>query len=213
MWDFSVSRSVGLLSKTLPFILLRTGVYLGCSLLAVLGFVGGPLLGVALLPESMWKIGVWGGLFVGAGLCGSAIYFLREYFLYLAKAGHIAVLVELMEKRELPDGRGQLEHAKTIVADRFVEANAFFAVDKVISGVLSVVHRTLIAMGSIIPGSSGVVSFAGKILKTSLTYADEVILALSFKTRSDDPWKTSRDGMVLYAQNYKTILKLSLIHI
>jgi hypothetical protein len=188
--------------STLPFIALRTAVYFGCSLLLILGFVGGPALGVSILPNG---IGFWGGVAVGGGAACWLVYFLREYFLYLVKAGHIAVLVELMEGRKLP--KGQLSYAKDIVAERFVEASAFFVIDGVISGILGVLNRLLVGLGSFIPGMDSAMVFVGRVLRTSLTYADEVILALSFRTRSNDIWRTSRDGVVLYAQNYKTILK------
>lgn len=34
MWDFTVGRALGLMAKTLPFILLRMAVYFGAALLA-----------------------------------------------------------------------------------------------------------------------------------------------------------------------------------
>jgi hypothetical protein len=207
MWNFKIGRSFGLMFQTLPFIALRTAVYFGCSLLLLIGCIGGPVLGALLVPESMWHVGAWMGFAVGALASGTVVYFLREYFLYLVKAGHIAVLVELMEGRALPSGKGQFAYAKDIVSERFVEASAFFVLDQVITGILGVVNRVLVGIGSIIPGMEGAMSLVGTVLKTSLTFADEVILALSFRTRSTDVWRTSRDGVVLYAQNYKNILK------
>jgi len=45
--------------------------------------------------------------------------FLRDYLLYMVKAGHIAVLVEVMEEGETPGGRGQIEHAQSVVKEPF----------------------------------------------------------------------------------------------
>ncbi len=205
MWNFKIGRTFGLMFSTLPFIALRTAVYFGTSLLLILGFVGGPLLGVWLAPASMAEVGFYGGIAIGGGGASMIVYALREYFLYLVKAGHIAVLVQLMEGRTIP--KGQLSYAKDIVSQQFVTASSFFVIDQVISSVLGVVNRLLVGLGSFIPGMSGAMSFIGTVLRTSLGYADEVILALSFKTRSSNVWSTSRDGVVLYAQNYKTILK------
>ncbi len=207
MWNFKIGRSVGLMFQTLPFIALRTAVYFGCSLLLIAGWIGGPALGALLAPASFWRAGAWIGFGIGASASSVAVYFLREYFLYLVKAGHIAVLVELMEGRSLPKGKGQLAYAKDIVSNRFVEASAFFALDQIITGILGVVNKVLVGLGSFIPGMDGVMSIVGKVLRVSLTFADEVILALSFRTASTDVWRTSRDGVVLYAQNYKNILK------
>ncbi len=207
MWNFRIGRSFGLMLQTLPFIALRTAVYFGCSLLLILGWIGGPALGAYVAPASMWETGAWVGFAIGSVASGTVVYFVREYFLYLVKAGHIAVLVELMEGRSLPKGKGQLRYAKEIVAERFVEASAFFVLDQVISGILAVVNRVLVGLGSFIPGLDGAMAFVGRVLRVSLTFADEVILALSFRTKSNDVWRTSRDGVVLYAQNYKNILK------
>jgi len=77
----------------------------------------------------------WGGA-IGLGIVALVMYWLREYILYIVKAGHIAVLVELIDNRPLPEGRGQIEHAQRIVRARFAEASVLFAVDQLIKGVL-----------------------------------------------------------------------------
>src|SRR5690554_7454193 len=64
------------------------------------------------------------------------MYVLREYLLYMVKAGHIAVLVELLEGHSLPQGRSQIQHATASVKERFGRASALFAVDQLIKGVL-----------------------------------------------------------------------------
>ncbi len=51
----------------------------------------------------------------------------------------------------------------------------------------------------------------------SLTYVDEIILAYLIRTRTTNPWETAKDGLILYAQNYKHFLKnaiwLSAVHV
>ena len=41
-----------------------------------------------------------------------SLYLLREYILYVVKAGHIAVMVHLIDGREVPDGQGQIAYAR-----------------------------------------------------------------------------------------------------
>jgi hypothetical protein len=41
----------------------------------------------------------------------------------------------------------------------------------------------------------------------SLSYVDEIILAQLIRTRTANPWETAKDGLILYAQNYKHFLK------
>jgi hypothetical protein len=45
------------------------------------------------------------------------------------------------------------------------------------------------------------------VIRLSLTYLDEVILAHNIRTQADNPWTASRSALILYAQNYKTFLK------
>jgi hypothetical protein len=48
------------------------------------------------------------------------------------------------------------------------------------------------------------------VVRTSLTYVDELILAYGIRTRTRNPWETAKDGLILYAQNYKRFLKNAL---
>ena len=136
-------------------------------------------------------------------------YLLREYLLYMVKAGHIAVLVELMDGRELPQGRGQIDYAQEIVRQRFAQASILFGIDQLIKAVLKAFNRTFFTISSLIPipGLQGLVSFINTIINLSLTYLDEVILAYNMRTKSDNPWRASQTALILYAQNYKAFLK------
>ena len=53
----------------------------------------------------------WGGI-VGFGLVSLALYWIREYILYIVKAGHIAVMVHLIDGRDVPGGQGQIAYAQ-----------------------------------------------------------------------------------------------------
>jgi hypothetical protein len=71
-------------------------VYFGIALAYVLvtGVGAGVGWGVGAFGDADFQASsvAWGGI-VGFGLTAGAIYFLREYILYIVKAGHIAVLV------------------------------------------------------------------------------------------------------------------------
>ena len=93
---------------------------------------------------------MWGGI-IGFGIVSAVAYFLREYLLYMVKAGHIAVLVELMEGKELPQGRGQIDHAQKIVRERFAESSVLFGVDQLIKAVLKAFNRVFFTITAFIP--------------------------------------------------------------
>ena len=110
MADFSFGTSVRLMRKTAPFIVFRMIVYFGIALAYVIATGTGAGIG--------WGIGAigtddfqataifWGGT-LGFALTAGVIYLLREYLLYMVKAGHIAVMVECLDGRELPQGKNQ----------------------------------------------------------------------------------------------------------
>lgn len=210
MLDFKMGQVLGMMAKTAPFIIFRLVVYFSVMLAYVLSVGVGAGTGYLMghIFDNPAGGGGFGGL-VGFSAISIVLYWFREYLLYIVKAGHIAVLVELMDGRPLPSGKGQIEFAKDKVQERFKEASLLFGIDQLIKGVLRAVNRTFFTIASIlpIPGLEGLVSFLNKILNMSLTYLDEVIIAYNMRIRSENPWQTSRDALVLYAQNYKVILK------
>lgn len=210
MKDFNFGEVLGLLKQTAPFLVFRFLIYFGITLAFVLitGTGAGIGYGIGVVADNAPAGGMWGGL-IGFGIAGAIMYFLREYLLYLVKAGHIAVLVELFEDRQIPGGQGQITYAREQVQQRFAASSLLFGLDQLIKGILKTFNRTFLSVAAIlpIPGATGAIKFLNTILNLSLTYLDEVILAYIIRTKTDNPWQTSRTALVLYAQNYKTFLK------
>lgn len=210
MWDFNLSQATKLMMKTSPFILLRIAVYFGITLayLIATGAGAGIGYGVTSFGDSQGGGAVWGGL-IGFGVISGILYWVREYILYLVKAAHIAVLVEALEGRELPAGKGQVSYGQEVVKSRFKEASILFGIDQLIKGVLRILNRLLMSVANWlpIPGLSNIVGIINAVLNASLTYVDEIILAHNIRTNSTNAWQTSREALVLYAQNYKSMLK------
>ena len=213
MWDFSFGRSVGMVLQTMPFIFLRLLVYLGVAVAylfvtglgAVIGLGFGHFAGGSEGPEGG---AFWGGL-IGFGVVSIALYLAREYILYLVKAAHIAVLVELYDGRAIPAGQGQLSYGAEAVKTHFAESSVLFGVDQIIKGVLRAFFRTINFFTAFlpIPALQSLIRIAESIVRMSLTYVDEIILAYLIRTRTTNPWATAKDGLILYAQNYKHFLK------
>ncbi|GAA3554563.1 hypothetical protein [Marinobacter xestospongiae] len=210
MKDFKMGEVLGLMRQTAPFLIFRFLIYFGITLAYVLATGIGAGLGyfVGHIGDDPSGYGAGGGL-IGFGAISGVAYFLREYLLYVVKAGHIAVLVELMEGRELPQGRGQIDYAQEIVRQRFVQASTLFGVDQLIKAVLKTFNKAFFTLSSLIPipGFQGVANFINTVINLSLTYLDEVILAYNLRTKADNPWRASQTALILYAQNYKVFLK------
>lgn len=212
MWDFKLMQAIGLMMKTMPFILMRMAIYFGITLafIVVTGSGAGIGWGVGSFGdgESSASFSMWGGL-AGFSITAGVIFFLREYLLYMVKAAHIAVLVELMDGGQIPEGRGQIEHGRKVVEARFAEANVLFALDRIIQGVLRAVTGLAQGLASIIPipGLSQLMGIFRAFMNIAVGYIDEVILGYNIRTRSENPWGSARDALILYGQNYKIMMK------
>lgn len=208
--DFKFGEVLGLMSRTVPFLVFRFLIYFGITLgfILITGTGAGIGYGIGRIGGSEGAGGMWGGM-IGFGIASSIMYFIREYLLYVVKAGHIAVLVELMDGRPIPGGKGQIEYAKDKVKDRFAVSSLLFGLDQLIKGILRAFNRTFLTVGSLIPipGARNLIKFLNTIVNLSLTYLDEVILAYLMRTRAENPWESSRTALVLYAQNYMSFLK------
>jgi hypothetical protein len=208
--DFDVGKAFNALLQTLPFVLLRIAVYAAIAVAYALSVGIGAGIGAAV---SLFLTGpgagaIWGAIF-GFGVVSAVLYWAREYMLYLVKGAHIAVLVEVLDGQPLPQGRGQIEHGRRVIQERFATTSVLFAVDVLIRAVLRALNRTMFTLAAFvpIPALRSLVAIFSRVVNLSLTYTDEIILAHNIRTRSSNPWETSREALILYAQNYKTILR------
>jgi hypothetical protein len=204
--------AVSLVTRTLPYALVRFGILVGFTLVTVAWFAitfgGAALLGA--------KIHPWAGIFwliVGLGGYGYAWWIVVRYALYLIKAGHIAVLTELITKGTIDNGAtGMFDYGRRVVTERFGEVNVLFAVDLLIRGVVSAFNRTLDWVSHLIPlpGLHSVVGIVNAVLKAATTYIDETIFSYDLARGDDNPWRAGKDGLIYYAQNSAEILKTAL---
>src|SRR5690606_18379442 len=142
MWDLSIGGALGMMARTMPFIVLRTAVYFGIAVgyVLVTGTGAGIGYGIGGFGDEGFQASstLWGGV-IGFGVFGAAMYLAREYILYIVKAGHIAVLVELIDGKPMPDGRSQVSYATEVVKERFAQASVLFAIDQLIKGVVAAI--------------------------------------------------------------------------
>lgn len=213
MWDFEIGRTIGVVLRTWPYVLLRVIVYLTITVAYVLatGTAAGIGYGTGFIfgdTDGPIAFAFWGGI-AGFALVSLILYWIREYILYMVKAGHIAVMVHLIEGREVPGGQGQIAYGRRIVEERFAEANVLFVLDQLIKGVLKAISAVFQGIAGLvpIPGLSTIVGFINAVMRMSVTYVDEIILAYNVRIGSTTPFETARQGLVLYAQNGRTMLK------
>ena len=196
MWDFEIGRTLGIVIRTWPFVILRIVVYFGITVAYIVSTGAGAGIGYGVGhvcgEDGPFTFAMWGGIF-GFGLVSVLFYWLREYILYLVKAGHIAVMVHLIDGRDVPGGQSQIGYAQAVVRERFVEANVLFVLDQLIKGVVRVITGLIGGVAAFlpIPGLHGLVKFVNAVIRMSLIYVDEIILAYNIRRESTAP---SRPG-------------------
>jgi len=192
----------GIFVKTTPYVVLRIVVY------GVLGVGAGLFLGFFLLLSKVFGGG--GGVLFLLGVVAlvGILKLVQRYALYLIKAGHIAVITELIHKGKLPDGVGQVEYGKQVVTGLFKEVSVLFAVDQLVSGILKGFNRAAVNVTEMIPipGLDALAKIATTILNFAVTYVDESILSYNLSRPGEGIWESAKRGVILYAQNWKSIL-------
>ena len=204
-----LSTAISLMMRTLPYAVARFGVLFGTSLVTGI----------------WWLVAFGGASFLSAkihGMAGLLWFFgcafaygymwrtLVRYFLYLLKAGHIAVLTELISKGSVGDGQENMfEYGKRVVTERFGQMNAMFALDLLVSGIVAAFNRTLDWIASLlpVPGLRDVVGLVNQIVRSATTFIDETILSYTLARGDADVFRASRDGIIYYAQNSQDVLK------
>lgn len=204
-----------LFTKTMPFFMTRLLVY-GVFGLAAVIFLG-IMVGIGYLVVKMF--GESSGMFLIVMLLAfGAVYgglrFVERYVLYIVKVGHVSVVAELLRTGEIPDGKGQVAYGKEQVTKNFGTANIAFVLDNMVHAAVRQIQNWIIRVGnmfSFIPGSKNIISIINAIMSIALNYIDEAIVSYIFVRKSEGAeetvWKSASDGVVLYAQSWKGILK------
>lgn len=210
LWDFSVGQCFSIMGRTWPFLILRVLVFGAFAIIfAVLTASGGVIgheMGPQLSEFSATQSGIFGGA-AGVGLAILVLRILREYTLYLVKAGHIAVMGEMMDGARIPAGMSQVARGARTVKENFAEASALFVLDQLIKGVLKVVENIFKRIGSLIPFLSPILSLVESVVTIAVTYVDEMILAHIMRTKPANVWRAGADALVIYAQNARLMFK------
>lgn len=190
--------------KTFQFVWLKLALG-GCAIVfsIVLGLI---LLGISALSKNDGVIGFSMMLWLGAS--AGAVGVTQYYIGYLLKAGHIAVVTHLVKTGNLPED--QFGYGKQIVKEKFATAAAYFAVDRLVAGAVRQINGTLNIVGSFlekIPGMEAIVSLAKTFVSIALGNVDECCMAYTFYHEDQSSFQSAADGVVVYFQNWKTILK------
>ena len=189
--------------KTMKFVWLKLALGAAVTLVSTI------ILGIfMLIGYAIGGPGVMIMLIFWMMLTGGIYRFAMYYAGYMLKAGHIAVIAKTVTTGEVPEN--QFEYGKQMVASRFASANVYFVVDKLVSGAVHQLQRIVGKVGGaldVIPGMDSITSILQTFIGIALGYVDECCLGYCFVNEKEGAFKASCDGVVIYYQNIKKLLK------
>lgn len=142
---------------------------------------------------------------------GKIVGLIQQYIGYMIKSAQIAVVAEAFKSGKVPEN--MLEFGKERVKSRFAAANAYILLDKLVSGAVrqinNVVNKSMGLIENIIPQAEFLTKIIRKFTTVTLTYIDECCLCYTFMNDGQSAFKSAADGVVIYFQNWKALLKSS----
>ena len=201
-----LGTALALLLRTTPILLVRLGLYAAFWLLTLVyfGLVGG----FSLLLSQLWPPAAI--IILVVALIGLLpLYRLaNRYLFYVVKAAQLAVVVEMLEHGELPNGASQIRFGMNRVMDRFGAVSAMFVVDGLVRGVLRGLTKVVSTMMWWLPGRPRgfLRDVFTRLAKYAVSYVDEAILARTFWRKDEGVWEAAREGIVLYGMVWRPLL-------
>ena len=189
--------------QTRPFCIAKLAI--GSAVVLVLLVLLALLMGIGWI---FGKIGMFIGLILWTGCIGAVRFAVMHYGGYLVKAGHVAVIAEAMKTGQVP--ANQISRGKELVSERFLTSNVYFAVDKLVGEAIKQIQKGLRKVSNkldFIPGMGVVTGLAKFFVDISLGYVDECCLGWTFYQKEQGAFQSAADGVVIYVQNWKTLLK------
>jgi hypothetical protein len=191
-------------SGTLSFCWLKLALGLADVLIGALLF--GIIMGIAMLTGS-GEVGAL-LLFVWIGVWGAVHWVIKHYLTYLVKAGHVAVIAQSFKDGAIP--ANPVAFGKNMVKERFATSNVYFIIDRLVAGAVKQLQRVFGKVTGLlgnIPGGDTLRKIGDLFIDISLGYIDECCLGYTFYHTEQNAYKSAADGVVVYAQNWKQLLK------
>jgi hypothetical protein len=200
MGDFSIGASLALVLRTWPFLLVRAAVYFGIAAAFAVAAGGGAGIG--------WAIGALGGpagrvpgAFWGAmaGIAAVALMlrWLREYLLYLVRAGHVAAMMLVLDGERPPAALGLIGQSVALVQRRFRDMATLVAIERLVRGALGHLIALADPAARLLPaGATLSTAPLNSILRRALGCLPDMVLARPLRAAAGNPWRETRDGLL-----------------
>jgi hypothetical protein len=198
-------RALGIVRQTLPYVLYRMLIYGLLCVCVVIYLLFLALIGVIFGSGAFWVLFVISVLMAVTGGVGS---FLSEYLFSRHRAGHVALITEIIAEGQLPIGISQMKWARGRVLHYFHGPGLLPEVRRLIHDILRAIHGALVDTGSALPltGVEGNSTLTQRIAGLSQRYVEEAAIAYVFRTRDENVFEAARTSLLLYGQCWRTVL-------
>ncbi len=201
-----VRRTLRILVRTMPILLVRLGVFglFGLAMVVYFAVFGALAWLLAMLHPLVALL----ALLLALGGAVPLTQLAKQYLLYMIQAAHIAVIAELLAGRELPPGSNQLQWGKDQVVARFGDINIMFVADNLVRAIVRRFSAMVTRAIGFLPGGAGrnLSHVVRRVIQFATDYIDEAILARAFWEREQNMWKATKEGVILYAMVWKPLL-------
>jgi hypothetical protein len=190
--------------KTIRFCWLK--LLVGVLHIIVAGILLAILVGLSALFKSQGVMVVM--FLIWLSLLGIINFIFKHYLGYLLKAGHVAVIARAFRDGTTPDA--PFKTGAQMVKQRFGTANVYFVIDKLVAGAVKQLQKVFGKVTNMfkgVPGMDALTKLGKMFIDVSLGYVDECCLGYTFYNETQNAYKSAADGVVIYAQNWKVLLK------
>jgi small-conductance mechanosensitive channel len=190
--------------KTIQFCWLK--LLVGILHIIVAGVLLAILVGLSALFKSQSVTVVM--FLIWLSLLGTINFIFKHYLGYLLKAGHVAVIARAFRDGTTPDA--PFRTGAQMVKQRFGTANVYFVIDKLVAGAVKQLQKVFGRVTNMfkgVPGMDALTKLGQMFIDISLGYVDECCLGYTFYNDTQNAYKSAADGVVIYAQNWKVLLK------
>ncbi len=191
----------------MPFMLYRLVVCLGLAFAFLFAALAGAGTLIAFASFSA-KPGGMANSGAVVGMCALAflLYRYRARLFFNIKAGHLALLAELVGGGKLPQGKQLIELAKQRASQRFPQVADYLELSEAVQQVLYALPAKHCPYLSRI-ANKNLANIFGELAGRFAQTGDQALLALSFVAKEATPWQAARTGLVLQLRHFDLLSK------
>lgn len=197
-------RAFGIVLRTTRYVIHRAGMY-GLLCLCVTGYLAMLFaIGVVFGPGAFWVLFV-----MSAGLAGMLGLggFINEYVFHRLRAGHIAVITEIITQDTFPPGISQTKWARGRVAHYFKGVGTLAHVRRLTRGAIRAVNRMNdVSMVMPLPGVETGMLLGRRIIDLSQSYIEEAVFAYAFRAKNENIYESAKEATLIYSRCWNAIL-------